>query len=53
MAFAGTVGAGVKLKGYAASIYPQGIIAGLFNKELGAIFQVSESNLRAFEDVFR
>ena len=53
MAFTGMVGVGIKLKGYAASIYPQDILASLFNKEPGAVFQVSESNFKAFEDVFR
>ena len=52
-AFAGRVGVDIKVKDYAAGIYPQNIIAAFLNEELGAVFQVSESNLGAFEDVFR
>ena len=50
MAFAGRVGVDMKVKDYAASIQPKDIIAALLNEELGAVFQVSESNLGAFED---
>jgi len=52
MAFAGRVGVDMKVKDYATSMHPKDIIAALFNEELGAVFQVSESNLGAFEDAF-
>jgi len=52
MAFAGRVGVDMKVKDYATSIHPKDITAALFNEELGAVFQVSESNLGAFEDAF-
>jgi len=53
MAFAGRAGVDMKVKDHAASIHPQDIRANLFNEELGAVFQVSESNLGAFKNAFR
>jgi len=41
------------VKDYTAGILLKDIIAALFKEELGAVFQVSESNLEAFKDVFR
>ncbi|KAG0640770.1 putative phosphoribosylformylglycinamidine synthase [Tuber brumale] len=52
MAFAGRVGVDIKLKDYADNRNPKDIIAALFNEELGAVFQVSESNLGDFKDAF-
>ena len=52
MAFAGKAGVDIKVKAYAASIHPKDK-APLFNEELGAVFQVNESNHGAFKVVFR
>jgi len=52
MAFAGRVGVDMKVKEYAVSTHPKDIRAALFDEALEAVFQVSESNLGAFDGVF-
>ncbi|KAA8894464.1 CobB/CobQ-like glutamine amidotransferase domain-containing protein [Sphaerosporella brunnea] len=52
MAFAGRVGVDIDLKSYAKSASVDDIIPALFNEELGAVFQVKDSQMDAFLDTF-
>jgi phosphoribosylformylglycinamidine synthase len=52
MAFAGRVGVDVDLKDYAKSSNVEDVVPALFNEELGAVFQVKESDLAAFKTTF-
>jgi len=52
MAFAGRVGVDVDLSKYAKSGSVENIIPALFNEELGAVFQVREEMLAAFNSTF-
>jgi phosphoribosylformylglycinamidine synthase len=52
MAFAGRVGVDVELGQYAKSLETSDLVEALFNEELGAVFQVLDTNLASFCGIF-